>query len=201
MILLAAFAVWRFGRKACALWIALVLFSLVLGLGRALFWKGGFVGPGESMLLLPFGWLQEIVPQLAITHSSRLSLGAQLIVAMLAGWALVGLSRRQVALVASIVVAESLFLSAARWPLPTALAEVPPVYREIAESTDSRGCWTSRPRWARPWRVLVIFGFRQSMGNPFPIRQTFGWDPVRIQRSFVGCSIPWGRNLNEVLLG
>ena len=136
-ILLAGWVVWRL-RRVTYLWVSLVGLSLVLGLGRALWWNGEFVGPGDQLLILPFGWFQELIPQLAITHSSRLTVGGQAILAMLVGWSLVGQSGRRIALLSGILLAESLFLSSASWPLPRTSVEIPAVYEEIAEATDSR---------------------------------------------------------------
>jgi hypothetical protein len=137
-LLLAGWACWKVGRSTRP-WVAMALGSLVLGLGRVLWWDGGFAGPGDRRVLLPFGWLQEILPQLAITHSSRLSIGAQAIVPLLVGWALVGQSKRIIGAACALLLAESLFFSSAQWPLPMAPTAIPAVYDRIAESPDPRG--------------------------------------------------------------
>jgi hypothetical protein len=138
VLILAGFAFWQLGKKLRP-WLGMALISLVLGLGPVLWWGGDFVGPGERVILLPFGWLQEILPQLAITHPTRLSIGAQAILALLVGWALVGRSRRVVFAACILLITESLFLSSAKWPLPKASMEIPALYTAIGEEQDARG--------------------------------------------------------------
>ena len=59
--------------------------SLVLGLGSYLWWQGEWVLlPSGSYLSLPFDWMRQLLPQIAITHPLRLSIAAQALCAALA---------------------------------------------------------------------------------------------------------------------
>ena len=138
VICLAIWVIWRVGRKTRP-WIWMALGSLVLGLGPVLWWAEDFVRLGNNVVLLPFGWIQKAIPQLAITHPSRLSIGAQAIAALFVGWALVGRSRRVIALCSALLVLETLFLSSVRWPMPTSSTSVPELYFEIRDTEDKRG--------------------------------------------------------------
>lgn len=166
-LLLAGWACWKVGR-ATRPWMLMALGSLVLGLGRALWWDGGFAGPGERLVLLPFGWLQEVLPQLAITHSSRLSIGAQAVVALLAGWALVGQSKRLIGGMCALLLAESLFFSSAQWPLPMASTAMPSLYDQIAESPDPRGVLDLPPEVGTTMASSQYFWFQTRHGKPVP---------------------------------
>jgi hypothetical protein len=166
-LLLAGWACWKVGR-ATRPWVWMALGSLVLGLGRVLWWDGGFVGPGERHVLLPFGWLQEVLPQLAITHSSRLSIGAQAIVPLLVGWALVGQSRRIIGGVCALLLAESLLFSSAQWPLPMASSEIPSVYERIGGTSDTRGVLDLPPEVGTTMASSQYFWFQTRHGKPIP---------------------------------
>ena len=89
---------------------------------------------GEMKFSLPFEWLRQLTPELAITHPLRLSLGAQAICCALAGVGLHALlkplrleGQRLWALVAGcalLCMGEGLFGSSATWPLPVSDARV-----------------------------------------------------------------------------
>lgn len=166
-LFLAGWACWKVG-KAVRPWVGMALVSLVLALGSVLWWDGNFIGPGERRVLLPFGWLQEILPQLAITHSSRLSIGAQAIVALLVGWALVGRSRRLIGGACVVLVAESLFFSSVQWPLPMASMEIPPIYSSIAESSDTRGVLDLPSEVGTTMASSQYFWFQTQHKKPVP---------------------------------
>ena len=51
--------------------------SLILGMGPYLWMNGGWVSVGGQYLSLPFDWLRSALPEIAITHPLRLSIGAQ----------------------------------------------------------------------------------------------------------------------------
>ncbi|MEC7947997.1 MAG: hypothetical protein VX265_10540 [Myxococcota bacterium] len=122
-------------------WAALGLASLVMGMGPYLWWNGDWLTVGGRMVSLPFGWLRAVLPQLAITHPLRLSLGAQAIACALAGGGAAWLAgrwegRRRVALataLGAVAMAEGLFGSSAAFPLPRADATVPAVYGDAPE--------------------------------------------------------------------
>ena len=59
------------------------LFSLTIGLGSYLWIDGEWFLVGGNMLSLPFDWLRQVLPQIAITHPLRLSIVGQLIFSVL----------------------------------------------------------------------------------------------------------------------
>ena len=136
VLALVGWACWRH-RGEVALWVGITLVSAVLGLGTLLWWDGGWVTVGGRALSLPFGWLQALVPALAVTHPARLGLGAIVITSVIAGWGLKGVGRRALWVV-PLLLAETILASNAQWPLPTSPAAVPDVYRDLAASDDSR---------------------------------------------------------------
>lgn len=123
-------------RRATLPWVALAALSVALSLGTLLWFDGDWVRVGGRRLSLPFGWLQGLIPALAITHPARLGVGATAIAAALAAWGLKGTRGAWWAIPA--LVAETALLSAARWPLPSSPAEVPPIYARVAEDPDGR---------------------------------------------------------------
>ena len=137
-VVLALAGAGTIGRRRHAGWVALAAASLLMGLGPYLWWGGEWLTVGGRMVSLPFGWLRAVLPQLAITHPLRLSLGGQAIACALAGggaaW-LAGQLRgrgRGLALVAlgALAAGEGLFVSAATFPLPRADAAVPHAYAD-----------------------------------------------------------------------
>lgn len=144
-------------------WLGLALWSLVLGLGPFLWWGGDWVKLGESLLSLPFDWIRRVLPQVAITHPLRLSLGAQALFAALAAGgvqALItrwpGRDRLILALCGVIVLGEGMFGSAARWPIPSSDATLPAVYADAGEGMVlelpvevGTGMLTSRYFWSQ----------------------------------------------------
>ncbi len=114
-------------------WAGLAALSLLLGLGPYLWWGGEWATVGGRLISLPFGWLRAALPQLAITHPLRLSLGAQAVACALAGVGAVRLARGRTGLVvalAALCALEGLFGGAAAWPIPRAPASVPGVFAE-----------------------------------------------------------------------
>jgi hypothetical protein len=136
VLLLAAAAIWRFRRPTLP-WALLGLGSAVLGLGVLLYWGGDWVRLDGRRLLLPFGWLQKLVPALAVTHPARLGLGAVVMSAVLAGWGLAGKGRWAL-LAIPLLLGESLLAGAVRWPLPASPTAVPEIYTTIREEADPR---------------------------------------------------------------
>ena len=124
-------------RRECRPWILMAAASLILGLGPRLWWGGQWVHLAGNVFTLPFGWLQRLVPDLAITHPLRLSIGAQAIVAVLAGWSLRE-RPRWVFPACTLVVLETVLASHAIWPIPYASASTPPIYARIAVENDPR---------------------------------------------------------------
>ena len=158
LLLLAAWATWL--RRELWGWWAVVAASLLLGMGNYLFW-GEFVQVGERMIALPFGWLRAVLPEVAITHPLRFALGAQLVLAALAACAPLGRWRWPAL---AVVVAEGLFASSARWPLPTSPAEVPEVYASL-----DQGMVLDLPAEVGTTMLTSrYFWFQTSHGRPIP---------------------------------
>jgi hypothetical protein len=185
VIVLAIAAAWQ--HRKLRPWFALGVASLVFGLGPYLWWNGEWLQVGGRVLSLPFDWLRQVLPQVAITHPLRLSLAAQALFAALAGVGAVVVAtavsrdRRRIAvtvLLASVVVGEGLFGSAARWPIPTSDAAVPQVYVDAPEgmvldlpAEVGTGMETSRYFW-----------YQTVHGQPIPytpdVRMGSARDPV-----------------------
>ena len=125
-------------RRAVLFVLTVAAGSLILGLGPQLWWGGRFLVVDRRPLLLPFGVLQRLVPELAITHPLRLSVAAQAAFAALASAALVGRRPAWVAVAAVAVAAEGAFGSLARWPVEESPTAIPAVYAEIGADPDPR---------------------------------------------------------------
>jgi hypothetical protein len=167
VILLAVAGAWALG-KVSRRWILLGALSLVLGLGPYLWWGSGFVEVGGNVLSLPFAWLQRLIPDLAITHPLRLSIGAQAIACALAAVALVERPRAWIAVAGAAVALETALASAARWPAPTAPAEIPSVYAEIAASDDPRAVLDLPAEVGTTMATSQIFWFQTAHRRPVP---------------------------------
>jgi hypothetical protein len=102
-----------------------------VGLGPLLF-VGDWVKVGGSAVSLPFYWAQLVLPDVAITHPLRLSIGGQIIAVVLAAGGVASLGRAWILPVASLaLVTESLMWSPGPWPVPTSDATIPSVYAAI----------------------------------------------------------------------
>ena len=81
-------AVWAgIQQKRLRLWLGAMVFSLILGLGN--FYGGTKIGfMWMIKCSLPFDWIRQVLPQIAITHPLRLSVGGQVICVALGimGW-------------------------------------------------------------------------------------------------------------------
>ncbi len=128
----------RRDRRTVAFLGAVAAGSLLLALGPQLWWGGRFLVVDRRPLLLPFGVLQRLVPELAVTHPLRLSVAAQVAFAVLGSRALVGRKPGWIAAAALIAAAEGAFGSLARWPVEESPAAVPTIYAEIGASDDPR---------------------------------------------------------------
>ena len=140
---LLPFALWAGSRRpALRLWLGAMLFSLVLGLGNFLWWNDDWIYVGGQMLSLPFDWIRQVLPQIAITHPLRLSIGGQVICVVLGiiGWrdALQKTSYKWLPLIPLLLISvESLWGSSAQWPIPHSDATISDIYTE--DEADDRG--------------------------------------------------------------
>lgn len=114
----------------------LALLSLILGMGSYLWHDGQWVRMMDGQLLsLPFDWLRQILPQIAITHPLRLSICAQALFCSFAGLGAYRIYTRYPLPIlpigiAFLIVGETLFASAAQWPLQTSKAQISSVYEQ-----------------------------------------------------------------------
>jgi hypothetical protein len=161
---LAAVAVVRRPR-ALLPWLALLLAAVVLGLGSRPFFAGRYVA-GESVHL-PFGWLVSRIPGLAITHPARLAVVAHAVAAALAADALRDRGRAAWALLPLLLV-ERLLFSATPWPVSGSPSTVPPIYTEIAASSDPRGVLDLPAQVRRTMATSAYFWYQTVHGRPLP---------------------------------
>ena len=184
-IVLAVAALWRPGARR---WAAVALASLVLGLGPFLWWDEAWVRAGGQLLMLPFGMMQRLVPELAITHPLRLSVGAQVLVPAIGAAALVGRRAGAVVAVCVLLVAETVWASVAVWPVPSSPTDVPAVYDEIAASPDRRAVLDLPAEVGTGMATSRYFWFQTVHGHPVPYKpdaragstgdpETFQWFP------------------------
>ena len=112
-------------------WAIAAAVSLVFGLGPILY-LGEWVKVGGYSVSLPFYWAQLLLPDVAITHPLRLSIGGQIATVVLAAGGLASLKRGWLVPVAGVALAvESLALSPGPWPVPNSSAAIPEVYAAI----------------------------------------------------------------------
>jgi len=112
-------------------WGGAAVVSLVFGLGPILY-LGDWVNVGGYSVSLPFYWAQLLLPDVAITHPLRLSIGGQIAAVVLAAGGLAALKRAWLVPACGVAVAvESLVFSPGPWPVPTSSAHVPDVYAAI----------------------------------------------------------------------
>jgi hypothetical protein len=113
-------------------WVWAGLLSAVMGLGPFLWW-GEHVMIGGRHVSLPFYWIQLVLPDVAITHTLRLAVGAQLVTAMVGAAGLAALAVRVPRLGATglaagaaiLVLLEGTTISPAPWPVASSDATIP----------------------------------------------------------------------------
>ncbi len=173
VIALAIVGVWRNPKTKPWLWAALV--SLVFGLGPILY-MGDWVKIGGHAVSLPFYWAQLVLPDVAITHPLRLSIGGQVILGLLAAAGAAALQWRSLALLAGLfIVMESLTVSPGPWPVPTSDAAIPSVYADIEDGPvldlpGSVGATMATSRY---------FWYQTQHGQPIPYSPNVRLDSCR----------------------
>lgn len=139
VIILAAWGCWKGGWRLAS-WLLLAATAMFMGLGNYLWLDGDWVElPGGALVSLPFGWIRAVLPQVAITHPLRLSTGAHAVLAVAAGFgahrmsALLGARWHRVGFLAlaALVVAETLWGSAASWPIPRSSTSIQDIYADV----------------------------------------------------------------------
>lgn len=140
VLALALLATVKSPRRALP-WVATALVVGLLSLGPFLFWDGAWVSTAEGgRYALPWSFIQQSVPALAMTHSLRLAVAG---LALFAGLAAVGaevlLGPRRAAWLVPLVLFDGLVLSGAPWPIATADARYPAAHTDIAPSSHRQG--------------------------------------------------------------
>ena len=187
-----------YGSRRVRGWSLLGGFSLVLGLGPFLWWGGEWYTAGGMKFSLPFEWLRQLTPELAITHPSRLSIGAQAICCALAGAGLGALIERfqiqgrraafTMGGLTFLCMAEGLFGSSATWPLPTARAEVSTVYSNAPE-----GMVLELPaEVGTTMETSVYFWHQTAHGQPIPYTPDVRMGSARDRKTFQAFQAPMG---------
>lgn len=149
-----------------------MVFSLILGLGNYLWWNEEWVLMGGQMLSLPFDWLRQLLPQIAITHPLRLSVGGQVICVVLGiiGWRdlLQRFNKPWVLLCPLfLITVESTVGSSASWPLPHSDATISSVY-DIAHNGDERGVLDLPAEVGTGMETSRYFWFQSTHSKPIP---------------------------------
>lgn len=169
---LLPFAIWAgIRQRRLRLWLVAMVLSLVLGLGNFLWWNEEWIYVNEQMLSLPFDWIRQVLPQIAITHPLRLSIGGQVICVALGivGWnhALKSTSHKWIPILPLVLMTtESLFGSSAQWPIPSSTATISGVY-QLSE-TDSRGVLDLPAEVGTSMETSRYFWFQSKHGKPIP---------------------------------
>ena len=169
VLALAVLAVWRAPRRLGGVAVCGVL-AVILGLGPFLWWDGAWVKVGGNVLSLPFQWGQQLVPELAITHPLRLSIGAQAVACALAGGALVGRGRAWLLAAVLVPFAETAFASYATWPIPSAPTAIPALYDTIAADPDPRAVLDLPAEVGTTMATSRYFYFQTRHGHPVPYK-------------------------------
>ncbi len=125
------------------LWLLAAGVCLLVSLGPYLFFDGAHVALSDGRRFrLPWAWVQQLVPGLAVTHPLRLAVPALAIVAGLAAMGLPSWLRGPKALIAlACVMVDGLWVSGAPWPVAQAPLDTPEVYETMARADDEPVQW------------------------------------------------------------
>ena len=159
-------------QKELRIWMVLSLFSLSLGLGPYLWWSEEWVTVGGQLISLPFDWLRSLLPQIAITHPLRLSLGGQIILTCLG---IIGIRHLITAVrkqwqtsllfgATVLICAEGMWGSSATWPIPSSNATIPQLY----DTQDSRGILDLPAEAGTSMKTSQYFWFQTKHEKPIP---------------------------------
>ena len=113
-------------------WLLSFLLCMVCSLGPFLYWGDGWVAIGDAKLRLPWWYLQQAVPSLAITHPLRIAVPC---LAIVSGVAAAELARykwfayRHWFLLGALL--DNLLICQPPWPLQTASGEFPEIYQQV----------------------------------------------------------------------
>ena len=168
VILLSLFAILTM-RKIRSLTVLAIL-SLVLGMGSYLWHDGEWVRMADGQLLsLPFDWLRQVLPQIAITHPLRLSICAQALFCAFAGLGAYKIRTYSTnplipITLCCLILSETLFASAAQWPLQTSKAQVSSVY----DNADSRAVLDLPAEVGTSMKTSRYFWFQTRHESPIP---------------------------------
>ncbi len=137
-------------------WAALLF--LVFALGPALVWWGQPVAVGSEPLPLPLALLYRVPgsPWKLVHHPYRLTAFLVPLLALGAAAALSRWPRWSVAVVAPLVLAESLLVSPAVWPLPVTDVQAPAVYASLEEPGGVLDWPPDATRWNRSYQLWQV---------------------------------------------
>ena len=160
------------------IWLATMLLSLTFGLGNYLWWDENWVYIGSKTLSLPFEWMRQLLPQIAITHPLRLSIGGQVLcVALgLVGWMEIATTYTHKSsllskipyLIAGFTIIESLLLSCVGLPIAHSNAVIPDFYEKIAQSNDARAVLDLPAEAGTSMKTSRYFWFQTEHERPIP---------------------------------
>ena len=151
-------------------YFALGILSLILGMGSYLWHNGEWIRmPDGQLLSLPFDWIRQVLPQIAITHPLRLSIVAQALFCAFSGIGLgVVLKRYPYPILllpfSVILLSEGLFASAAQWPLQTSSADISNLY----SNADHRAVLDLPAEVGTSMKTSQYFWFQTLHKSPIP---------------------------------
>ena len=158
-------------RKELRVWLITLVLSLILGLGSYLWWGGEWLMLGGQMMSLPFEWLRSLLPQIAITHPLRLSIGGQIICISLGiiGWNELGkkynLPQKMFFPILGLLIGlEGLFGSSVSYPIHSSAAQIPDFYA----LKDTRGVLDLPAEAGTSMRTSQYFWYQTRHQKPLP---------------------------------
>ena len=177
----ALYAGWK--NRDLRIWLFVMLLSLSMGLGNYVWWNGDWVYINGQLISLPFDWLRRILPQIAITHPLRLSIGGQIICICLGvlGWEQtwriwqekqpsITTKKHTVFFCMTLcMLLESLVFSSVQWPIPHANASISDIYNlENNTSADTRGVLDLPAEAGTSMETSQYFWFQSKHHKPIP---------------------------------
>ena len=176
----AIYAGWK--NRNLRIWLFVMLLSLSMGLGNYVWWNGDWVYINGQLISLPFDWLRRILPQIAITHPLRLSIGGQIICICLGvlGWEQawriwkekqtnVTTKKHTVFLCMTLcMLLESLVFSSVQWPIPHADASISDIYNLENNTEDIRGVLDLPAEAGTSMETSQYFWFQSKHHKPIP---------------------------------
>lgn len=157
-------------RRSAPWWAGALVVSLLCALGPYLYWEDGWLEVSGARLRMPWWWLQQLAPGLAVTHPLRLGVPALAITCGLAAVGAERLLRERAWILAVLVGVDGLIVSGAPWPIANAPAAPPEAHLAIAERAGSdRGAVLDLPTDAGATMRTSRYLYWQAAGHGLPI--------------------------------